>query len=107
MGLLRSEDMSLYEITIPKDYAWDIMNRLGHTETLHFIDLNKDEQAFNLTYAEQIKRAELTLRKIQFIIGECQKTKVEGERPSSAHELELVAQHLLQDKPEHGFFELI
>lgn len=56
MGLFRSEDMSLYEITIPKDNAWDIMNELGNLNCIHFMDLNKTEQVFNLEYAPLIKR---------------------------------------------------
>jgi V-type H+-transporting ATPase subunit a len=56
--------MSLHEITIPKDNAWEIMNELGSLSALHFIDLNKNEQPFNLTYASNLKRCEDTERKI-------------------------------------------
>jgi V-type H+-transporting ATPase subunit a len=56
MGIFRSEDMSLYEITIPKDNAWEIMNELGNLNSLHFLDLNKEEQVFNLVYAASIRR---------------------------------------------------
>lgn len=56
MGLLRSDPMSLYEITIPKDSAWEIMNELGKIDCMHFIDLNTHEQPFNLTYAHWVKR---------------------------------------------------
>jgi len=56
MGLLRSEDMSLYEITVPKDNAWEIMNTLGRLNSMHFIDLNINEQPFNLTFAGWVKR---------------------------------------------------
>lgn len=56
MGLFRSEDMSLYEISIPKDNAWEIMNALGKLDSLHFIDLNTKEQPFNLTFANWVKR---------------------------------------------------
>jgi len=56
MGIFRSEDMDLYEITIPKDNAWEIMNKIGDIGIMHFINLNKDEQVFNLTFAPFIKR---------------------------------------------------
>lgn len=56
MGLFRSEDMSLYEISIPKDNAWEIMNSLGNLDALHFVDLNTNEQPFNLTFATSVKR---------------------------------------------------
>jgi hypothetical protein len=40
----RSEDVDLYKIAIPKDSDWEVMNRLGHANFLHFVDLNKHEQ---------------------------------------------------------------
>jgi len=35
--------MTLYQIAIPKDDAWDVMNQLGNLNLCHFIDLNKGE----------------------------------------------------------------
>jgi V-type H+-transporting ATPase subunit a len=67
MGLFRSEDMDLYEITIPKDNAWEIMNKLGDIGCMHFINLNKEEQVFSLTFAPFIKRCEETEKRISFI----------------------------------------
>lgn len=46
----RSEDVNLYELVVPKDSDWDIMNILGHLDCLHFIDLNKGEQPHHLLY---------------------------------------------------------
>ena len=56
--------MSLYQITMPKDDSWQVMNKLGDTDALHFIDLNKGEQPFNLPYAQQIKKCEETERRL-------------------------------------------
>jgi vacuolar-type H+-ATPase subunit I/STV1 len=56
--------MSLFQVTIPKDDSWDVMNSLGDVGMLHFIDLNKGEQPFNLPYAMQIKKCEETERKL-------------------------------------------
>jgi hypothetical protein len=56
--------MQLYQITIPKDDSWDVMNQLGNLNAVHFIDLNKGEQPFSLPYTNQIKRCEETERKI-------------------------------------------
>jgi V-type H+-transporting ATPase subunit a len=60
----RSEDMTLYQIAVPKDDAWEVMNELGNLNVAHFIDLNVGEQPFNLPYANQIKRCEETERRI-------------------------------------------
>ena len=56
--------MELYQVTMPKDDAWFIMNELGGLGSVHFIDLNKEEQAFHLPYANQIKRCDEALRRI-------------------------------------------
>jgi len=62
--LVRSEDMNLFQVTIPKDDAWDVMNILGHLDAAHFINLNKGEQPFNLPYCHQIRRCEETERRL-------------------------------------------
>jgi V-type H+-transporting ATPase subunit a len=84
MGLFRSEDMALYEISIPKDNAWDIMNVLGKLNALHFIDLNVHEQPFNLTFAHWVKRCDDTLRRISFIKEECIRLNVTLQKPKDA-----------------------
>jgi hypothetical protein len=43
--------MTLYQLTIPKDEAWVVMDSLGGLNVAHFINLNKGEQPFNLPYA--------------------------------------------------------
>jgi V-type H+-transporting ATPase subunit a len=86
MGLFRSEDMDLYEITIPKDNAWEIMNKLGDIGAMHFINLNKEEQVFNLTFAPFIKRCEETEKRISFIEQECKRHHVEMKKPSSVQD---------------------
>lgn len=35
--------MELYQVTIPNDDAWYIMNQIGNMGTLHFVDLNKSD----------------------------------------------------------------
>jgi V-type H+-transporting ATPase subunit a len=83
MGLFRSEDMSLYEISVPKDNAWDIMNALGKLNALHFVDLNSNEQPFNLTFANWVKRCDDTLRRIDFIKNECSRLNVDLQKPAN------------------------
>jgi hypothetical protein len=56
----------LYEIIIPKDSDWDIMNELGHLSTLQFVDLNKGEVGHQLRYITESKRAEETERLIKY-----------------------------------------
>ncbi len=57
--------MDLYQILVPKDNDWDIMNEFGHLNCIQFIDLNKGEQLYHLRYINQVKRAEEAERKIK------------------------------------------
>ena len=109
MGFFRSEDMSLYEITVPKDNWWDIMNELGNLNNMHFIDLNKDEQVFNLQYAPFIKRWEETEKKIEFIEIECKRHGVPMNPPKSVDDFlnKLNTMRRIKKKSNNLFFEEI
>jgi hypothetical protein len=56
--------MELYRITVPKDDAWRVIESLGNLDLAHFIDLNKNENAFNLPYATRVKLCDETERRI-------------------------------------------
>lgn len=49
-SIFRSEDMEMYQVTMPNDDAWYLMNEMGTLGSLHFMDLNKGEQPFHLPY---------------------------------------------------------
>ena len=109
MGFFRSEDMSLYEITVPKDNCWDIMNELGNLNNMHFIDLNRDEQVFNLQYAPFIKRCEETEKKIEFIELEWKRHGVPMLPPKSVDDFlnKLNTMRRIKKKSNNLFFEEI
>lgn len=75
--------MELYRVTIPKDDAWKVIEALGNTDAAHFIDLNKNEQAFALPYAQRIKLCDETERKILFLIQKCNDYKIKIHKPAS------------------------
>mmetsp|Transcript_19651 Transcript_19651/g.14365 ORF Transcript_19651/g.14365 Transcript_19651/m.14365 type:complete len:86 (-) Transcript_19651:1368-1625(-) len=83
MGFFRSEDMTLYQITVPKDDIWEIMNAIGNLNLAHFVDLNKGEQPFNLPYTGQIKRCEEAERRLLNIMAECNTLRVPIQKPKS------------------------
>jgi len=57
-GIFRSDDMHLFKFLITKDNAYHLINNLGKTKTVHFLNMNKNQQVFKLTYAERIKICE-------------------------------------------------
>jgi len=69
MGFFRSENIDIFKLSINKDYDWKIMDALGEIGALHFMDLNKDKQAYELPYTSMIKAAEDSERKIAYIEG--------------------------------------
>ncbi len=50
--------MELYNIKVHKDDCWEVISEIGKLKAMHFIDLNKDEQVFNLEYGGMIKRCQ-------------------------------------------------
>jgi vacuolar-type H+-ATPase subunit I/STV1 len=101
--------MELYRVTIPKDDAWKVVEALGGTHSAHFIDLNKNEQPFNLPYAQRIKLCEETERKVQFLISKCKEYRIRIYKPQSA---EVFAKKIKQiedekHKASHLLFDAI
>jgi vacuolar-type H+-ATPase subunit I/STV1 len=60
--------MELFQVIVPKDDSWSAAEALGKLAAAHFVDLNKDEQPFNLPYTQRIKVCEETERRIQFLV---------------------------------------
>lgn len=73
----------LYQLAIPKDDSWDVMNALGQLSTAHFLNLNKGEQPFNLPFCQQIRRCDETERRLLHILHECRTMRVKVNIPKS------------------------
>ena len=73
MGLYRSEQMKLYQLTLPKDDAQAAMNELGDVGLAHFVDLNADSSPYSLPYTGRLKLIEDAERKLAFLLAECKK----------------------------------
>ena len=78
--------MRLYELKVPKDNAWEIMNELGKLNSIHLLDLNKDEQVFNRTFANTIRRCDEAERRIKFIEKECETYGVNIRKPEKVED---------------------
>jgi len=58
---------------MPRESAWEILNELGDTSKLHFIDPTPGLPLINRPFANYIKRCDETLLRINFIEGEMNK----------------------------------
>lgn len=75
--------MELYRVTIPKDDAWKVVETLGNLDVAHFIDMNKNEQPFNLPYASRIKMCDEAERRLAFLLSKCKEYHIKITKPDS------------------------
>ena len=75
--------MRLYQLNVPKDDAWNVMNEFGDVGKAHFIDLNKDESPYNLPYTSKIKSCEETERKLAYLLDQCKKNYISVTPPEN------------------------
>ena len=109
MGIFRSDDMYFYKFTCFKDNSWKVLNELGKIDSLDFIDLNTNEQAFNLPYGNTLKRCEEVLRNLIVLQLECKKLGVRLSGPASIDQFEHTIELLEDDmkKTASSFFDYI
>jgi hypothetical protein len=68
MKVYRSEVMRLYQLTVAKDEAWNVMNDFGDIGQAQFLDLNKEEPPYSLPYTSIVKSCEDSERKLQYLL---------------------------------------
>ena len=67
MSSLRSQDMSLYQIMINRDNAWEIMSKFLEVDYVHYVSLTDHKQPHELLYVDSVRRSEEIARKIAYI----------------------------------------
>ncbi|CAI2384062.1 unnamed protein product [Moneuplotes crassus] len=110
MDFFRSATMDLYEVSIPKDNAWEAMDLFGKLNSLHFVNLNKNEQVFNLTYASRVKRCDEAMRKLSTILeSEANRIKLPMYIPSNLDNFRAAVkiQSRLRNRSSQAIFEII
>lgn len=75
--------MVLYRLAIPRDDAWKVVETLGDMGLAHFINMNAQEQAYNLPYAPRVAVCEETDRRIDNLLNMCKTMKVPMVPPQS------------------------
>ena len=71
--IFRSQNMSYQSMMLPRESAWEILNELGETKCLHFIDHDPNLPIINRPFANYIKRCDEIHIKIDFFKGELKK----------------------------------
>ncbi len=73
MSLYRSAEMSYYHVHIPKEDAYDVVNRLAEKNFISFVD---SSNPFNKPFLNSIKRFEEGITKIDLIMKEVKKRDI-------------------------------
>lgn len=79
--------MSLYQLTIPRDNDYEIINQFLQLDCLHYVELNGHVQPHQLLYADILRRAEETSRKLAYMEDVFSEYNVKMEAPQSVEEL--------------------
>jgi hypothetical protein len=90
--------MELYRISIPKDDVWRVVEKIGLSNFAHFIDMNKDKQAFSLPYGFRVKMCDDTERRIAFLIQKSHELKVPCTRPKTIESQSYYADKMCQNR---------
>jgi hypothetical protein len=109
MSQLRSQPMSLFQVTIPRDYDWDIVEEFLRLDFVHYIDLNAYQQPHQLLYHEVLRRAEETSKKIAVIEDIYKEFNVHMQAPSDVSTFETAIQNIEGHKKKassHLFSEI-
>ena len=67
MSIFRSQEMEFYNLIVPRESAWDVMNALGYYDTIHFVDYDPSLPLINRPFANYIKRCDDLLVKVSNI----------------------------------------
>lgn len=102
----RSEDVHYYNLIMPRENAWEILNQLGELDALHFVE-NESGANFARPFANFIKRCEEINVKLNFIDEHMKKFDKNIIKCSDHKEFLVYLKNWLslRKKPEHTYLE--
>lgn len=106
MTTLRSERMGFYNLVMPFESGWDILNELGEISCLHFVS-DKENISMNKPFSKYLRRCEEMKYKLDNI---CEFMKRFGRKIVPSNNVSSILFHLKQilqsrDRAEKTFFE--
>jgi V-type H+-transporting ATPase subunit a len=63
-GYFRSRPMQHYNLLVPRESAWEVMNELGCLDSIHWIDYDPALPTINRPFANHIKRYKIKAIKV-------------------------------------------
>ncbi|CAK67980.1 unnamed protein product (macronuclear) [Paramecium tetraurelia] len=74
--MLRSQEMSLYQLIMPRESAWAVMDQLGYMGKVEIIDHDPSIPLIARPFANYIKRCDDLLNKLNLLIETAQKLTI-------------------------------
>lgn len=99
--------MGFYNLVIPRESAWNVMNELAELDCIHFIDPDPGQPVIARPFANYIKRSDDLLHKLDVISQEVVRYNKPLIKCKDVHELILYLKNTIHSRPKasHTFFE--
>lgn len=107
MTTLRSEKMGFYNLVMPFESGWEILNELGNISCMHFVSESKDNLSQNKPFSKYLRRCEEMKFKLEAIR---EYMKRFGRNIVASNDVTTILLHLKQilknrDRAERTFLE--
>jgi len=83
-SLWRSEEMTLAQLFLQSEAAFECVSALGELGLVQFVDLNGDINAYNRKYVNEMRRCDEMARKLRYFEKEIVKAGMEIDGPGNA-----------------------
>jgi V-type H+-transporting ATPase subunit a len=102
-----SQKMGYYSLIIPRESAWEIMNRIGDLSALHLIDLNRDSPLIQREFSNYLRRCDEIDEKIRYIANLMDKHSIPIDYCSNARNYMWNLKNFLdtREKNEQSFLQ--
>eukprot|EP00040_Diaphanoeca_grandis_P010382 m.53106 g.53106 ORF g.53106 m.53106 type:complete len:915 (+) comp21710_c1_seq1:65-2809(+) len=83
-SLWRSEEMTLAQLFLQSEAAFECVSALGELGLVQFVDLNEEVNAYNRKYVNEMRRCDEMARKLRYFEKEIVKAGMEIDGPGNA-----------------------
>jgi V-type H+-transporting ATPase subunit a len=109
-AMFRSEEMTLCQMFIQPEAAYQSVSELGETGAVQFRDLNADVNAFQRKFVNEVRRCDEMQRKIRYVEAEVKKDGVKvkdcDDVPRAPNPREIIDLEAHLEKTENEIMEL-
>ncbi|XGW15376.1 hypothetical protein V3C99_001118 [Haemonchus contortus] len=109
-GIYRSEQMTLAQLFLQSEAAYQCVAELGELGLVQFRDLNPDTSAFQRKYVNEVRRCDEMERKLRYLEREIKKDQIPmldtGENPDAPQPREMIDLEATFEKLENELREV-